>query len=81
MYEQSLDLNAFQTFLNQHQSDPTFYDNFFNLATSTDAWKANNRLPGLPTPPSTPGNSDCRFGLFLDASPQGNLKSCIIAIY
>ncbi|XP_065645965.1 transcriptional regulator Myc-A [Hydra vulgaris] len=70
MHEQLLDLNSFQTFLNRHQSDPTFYDNFFNYATSADTWKTNNRLSGLPTPPSTPGSNDCRFSLFVDNTPQ-----------
>ena len=55
LYEQSLDLDTFQTFLNQNSDhDPRFYDEFFTLATSQE-WKSSNRLPGLPTPPATPG--------------------------
>ena len=56
LYEQGLDLDTFQNFLSQN-SDPNnsrFYDDFFNLATNDERWKSQIRLPGLPTPPTTP---------------------------
>ena len=63
MYEQSLDLETFNTYLSQH-NDPNesrFYDDFFTLATSSQDWKATKRLPGLPTPPATPDKNRFNF--------------------
>lgn len=61
MYEQSLDLESFQSYLHQHtENEAKFYDDFFNIAATHD-WKASKRLQGLPTPPMTPDKSRFQF--------------------
>ena len=57
MYEQTLDFDTFNSYLSQNGTDPNesrFYDDFFTMTQQSHEWKSKQKLPGLPTPPSTP---------------------------
>ena len=72
MFEQALDFENFQNSLNAHSEDSKFYDTYVELATMQEAWRSNKKLPGLPTPPTSPDHKIRSFQYNFDMQhPQG----------